>query len=1725
MKRTKKLFALIASLCLVMSMGTAVANAADTPEPLFTKQAIERYAGATRYDTSLATADALKASLGVSQFEAVVLAYGGNFPDALAGGYLANVKNAPVITVDTTAASENKVEAYLKSNLKSNGDVYILGGTGVVTLRFEKALTADGYSVKRLAGASRYDTNLATIKEAGKSDKGLLVCSGNGYADSLSASAVDMPILLVNTSITKDQQAYIDEYAPSTIYIVGGTGVVSTAIEKSLASKYDVKRVAGVNRHKTSVAVAEEFFDAEKIDAVTFAYAQNFPDGLSGGPLAASLGAPMILTETSNHADAKAYRQKTTAFKSVTFGGTALIDENAVTDIMYNYMTAADSHKKMESADYTIIDVRKAADYETSHVWNSYSAPVDMSNISDETGIANVKAVLDRVGKDGKFILVCYTGNKYAKAATAVLANQGVDPRDIYTLQGGIAKWNADNANDAAKSYTSTGGFEFLNGISVAQAKADIDGHKDLTIIDVRDEASFAAGHIPGSVSAALCDESKTAYDAETQKAAIKSVVGNNKNGLFAIVCYSGNSYVDKARTALEALGIPEEQIISVEGGYGAWKNAGYPAETGAPDNVDTSKIFVDAEWLKKAQAGEFKNVDPDNLVLACVTYDKAKAGMEVIPGAINVTNLEVEDADGLAPSTDGEYSSWNAAYNLLDVETIRAKALKHGITADTTVVVYGDSTSSVGRQALGYLFAGVKDVKMLGYGNGLKSWKAEGNETTNEFAAEKSARKFGTPAEGCEKYVDTMEDVQKELYGADGKGDNYKTSSFKLVSIRSEAEFNGETSGYGYICRAGEPEGAVFGNDGIFVNDAGKIKTLAELNADGWEDVDFATDGSQHLSFYCGTGWRATIPFLICLEAGVDNVSVYDGGWYEWCMDKVVDFNEKSETKIHEPLHPDNRVQVGDKTTLVKYLATDKVKGMPAPAVKSGKMSVNIDLSTGQYNEAGKVAKVWVPIPESDENQTISNVSYSAPDATTVNETRDSEGNKTLYIEWAASVAPEKRVATVSYFVSRTQIRRPNLIEEGTVDAEEFAEYLGRFETSGSLTSGVVKETADKIVADAGAETVLEKAWAIYKWEVYNLRRIDEQTGCGVGDVPEILTTTKGGKCTDLNSTFVALCRAEGIPAREMFGCRMKDNATGGEHCRAEFYLPGTGWVQADPADTLKAMLGHEDADRANDDTMNALYKKYFGANDNNWVQLSTGRDITLNPAQSAKCISGEKCMLNPSGTLNNFGYIYGEFDGQYMQTYKPAVFGYTMSFDQNASQYVNADDVFAAITNDDVVLLDTRAAADYVTAHIPGAVSASCNSIVKAKPVTDADGDASANVKAAVKKYGKDKTYYVICYSGNRYADEATKLLKAEGVAAKNIYTLGGDERTVSSNGGMQAWNAKYASYIVKSYTSTKGFDFMNGITAANLKNDVDNEQIFTVVDLRTADLFHAGHIPGAVSAVQRDVTDEVAEANIKAVVDSSAAGTKYVLVCYSGNNFADKARNTMVNKLGVDEKDIIVLEGGQGAWTDAAYAIQTIEVDKEAGTASFYATTNEKFFTEDLPAISHFITSSVDTEGQKDNALFDTKTKPLELYSVLESLGATAWSSSSTATFADGKKISDADVKGIADSADYSKLTIKIYDGDTLVGELKDVVKYEKDGVAQDTPDISMAFSGNKVNQTNWNSGCVACIFSCYAGVTSNENIGIGTTNKEQNYFYVDKTKLQAGHQYRIVYSINK
>ena len=289
-----------------------------------------RIFGRTRYDTTIEVAKKYRSNSG-TKFKNVIVASGKNFPDALSGGYLAKVKNAPLLLVEPSV--ENKIAEYISNNIESGGKVYILGGTKSVSAAFQNKVDAMGIKPIRLGGVDRYETNLKILKEARAGSEDILICSGTGYADSLSASAVGKPILLVGDTLTESQKKYIGGLSTKQGYIIGGTVSVKSAVETSIKNLgFKTERLWGRTRYETSTEVAKKFF--AKTKTVMLVYAMNFPDGLSDGPLAVQENAPIVLTASNNTDAARAYVKSAGAFRSITLGGPTLISYEAVEKIM-----------------------------------------------------------------------------------------------------------------------------------------------------------------------------------------------------------------------------------------------------------------------------------------------------------------------------------------------------------------------------------------------------------------------------------------------------------------------------------------------------------------------------------------------------------------------------------------------------------------------------------------------------------------------------------------------------------------------------------------------------------------------------------------------------------------------------------------------------------------------------------------------------------------------------------------------------------------------------------------------------------------------------------------------------------------------------------------------------------------------------------------------------------------------------------------------------------------------------------------------------------------------------------------------------------------------------------------------------------------------------------------------------------------------------------------------
>lgn len=271
---------------------------------------------------------------------------------------------------------------------------------------------------------------------------------------------------------------------------------------------------------------------------------------------------------------------------------------------------------------------------------------------------------------------------------------------------------------------------------------------------------------------------------------------------------------------------------------------------------VEKQRVYVSADWVKSVIDGN--QSQSSNYVILEASWGEASADYKKahIPGALHINTDLIEEPN---------------YWNVRTPEEIEQVMKDFGISKDTAVIIYGEP-SPAARVALTFLWAGVEEVHILD-GN-LKAWTDMGYATSNNDEKATPIEDVGVKVPAHPEYIISLPEqiIEKQ-----------KDPNFKLVSIRSWDEFIGKVSGYSYIEKVGEPKGAVWGRDEFdYVDDNGKIISIDEAQKI-WNEWGVTKD--NEISFYCGTGWRAAIPFLIAYQEGWTNVTLFDGGWYVWQM------------------------------------------------------------------------------------------------------------------------------------------------------------------------------------------------------------------------------------------------------------------------------------------------------------------------------------------------------------------------------------------------------------------------------------------------------------------------------------------------------------------------------------------------------------------------------------------------------------------------------------------------------------------------------------------------------------------------------------------------------------------------------------------------------------------------------------------------------------------------
>jgi molybdopterin synthase sulfurtransferase len=416
-------------------------------------------------------------------------------------------------------------------------------------------------------------------------------------------------------------------------------------------------------------------------------------------------------------------------------------------------------------------------------------------------------------------------------------------------------------------------------------------GDPDLVVVDVRSMAAYngwrlhgeaRGGHLPGAVAFPGAWLSRFA-DAEVARLLRdKSVTTERTIVLYGDAADDAGDFVP----TLASLGYRDVRVYKP--GFPAWAADGrLPIE-----RLPNYEKLVHPAWLRQlTEGGRPETYRGNEYLLFHVNFGAPEEYEEShLPGALYLDTNQLED-----PA-----SSWNRR----PVDELGVNLLALGISADTTVILYGrDTVGHAGEKAPGQRvgqlaatraalilhYAGVRDVRVLD--GGYDHWVLAGNPVETVVRHPQPTSTFGGEIPQRPEFIVDIAEAKAILAAEDAV----------LVSVRSWREQSGNASGYGYIARTGRIAGDVWAGGGSdayhmehYRNVDNTMRTYPEIAA-RWQASGITPD--KRVAFYCGTGWRASEAWFCALLMGWQQIAVYDGGWLEWAQD------------------PNNPIEVGDRS------------------------------------------------------------------------------------------------------------------------------------------------------------------------------------------------------------------------------------------------------------------------------------------------------------------------------------------------------------------------------------------------------------------------------------------------------------------------------------------------------------------------------------------------------------------------------------------------------------------------------------------------------------------------------------------------------------------------------------------------------------------------------------------------------------------------------------------
>lgn len=313
----KKFCVLIFLFLLVFSNSAVSANGTVT---------VERLSGADRFDVAV---NVSKKGWPSGSGTVLLVNYKA-FADALAASPLAYKVNAPILLTNPDRLNA-KTEAEIKRLNASK--VIIIGGTGSINQNVVTKLSSLNLSVERIGGIDRYEVAYNVSKKLGAAGK-VIISNGTTFADALSispyASKHEYPILLTGKDkLPSYTLKAIQEKKPQQSIIVGGTGSVSSTVEKQLTNPL---RLGGKDRFEVAVNIAKRFNPSSTKAAIS--NGTTFADALTGSVLAAKQNMPLLLTQANSiPAVTKNYIDQSVITSFIIFGGTGSVSNSVISQL------------------------------------------------------------------------------------------------------------------------------------------------------------------------------------------------------------------------------------------------------------------------------------------------------------------------------------------------------------------------------------------------------------------------------------------------------------------------------------------------------------------------------------------------------------------------------------------------------------------------------------------------------------------------------------------------------------------------------------------------------------------------------------------------------------------------------------------------------------------------------------------------------------------------------------------------------------------------------------------------------------------------------------------------------------------------------------------------------------------------------------------------------------------------------------------------------------------------------------------------------------------------------------------------------------------------------------------------------------------------------------------------------------------------------------------------